>query len=286
MDEKRAAVFFLKIIPKLSVGIDPVNDFSLSFDWHELKKQSDEILDLPEMLAKNKACKFIICLDEFQNLATFKGFHILEKKMRASWQRQGSVTYCICGSKCHMMSEIFNKPSNPFYRFGDIISLPKIERDEWVRFIKSGFRKTGKTVDGRLAEKIPELMKNHSWYVQQLAHYTWNLTEKEAGINQIHKALQELINANSPLYQKEIEGISPTQLNLLKAISKGEKQLTGAGVMQKYLLGTPNNVLKNKNILVNADLIHQDDNKYEFLDPAFDLWFRKEFFGIPINSIV
>lgn len=30
--------FFKKLIPKLSLGIDPTTDFSLSFDWHELKK--------------------------------------------------------------------------------------------------------------------------------------------------------------------------------------------------------------------------------------------------------
>ena len=74
----------------------------------------------------------IICLDEFQNLAFFKDFENFEKKLRATWQRQKSVTYCLYGSHKHMMTEIFNNPSKPFYRFGDIMLLQKIETNKNV----------------------------------------------------------------------------------------------------------------------------------------------------------
>jgi hypothetical protein len=208
-----------------------------------------------------------------------KGYADLEKKMRATWQRQKSVTYCLYGSMRHMMADIFNNPSKPFYRFGDIMVLPKIETREWVKFICSGFAGSGKEIAEADAEKIPVLMKNHSWYVQQMAHYTWNITQKKAGVKEINKALEELIQAGIPLYQKEIESISATQLNLLKAIAKGEVQFTSATVMQRYFLGTPNNVQKNKKILISHDIIHELNGVCEFLDPAFELWFRKQYFN-------
>ena len=119
--------FFKKLIPKLSVGIDPTTDFNLSFDWLELKKNNEEVLNLPETIGKKRGIKFIICLDEFQNLAAFNNYQIFEKKLRANWQRHNSVTYCLYGSKRHMMTEIFNNPSKPFYRFGDIMLLQKID---------------------------------------------------------------------------------------------------------------------------------------------------------------
>ena len=124
-------------------------------------------------------------------------------------------------------------------------------------------------------------MKNHSWYVQQLAHYTWNLTNKKASILEINAALNELIYANSPLYQKESESISHTQLNLLKAVVNGETKFTSTSVMNKYHLGTPRNVSKNKTVLINNDIIHEINNKFEFVDPAFELWFKKQFFNQP-----
>lgn len=268
---------FKKLIPKLSVGIDPNTDFSLSFDWNELKKNSDEVLNLPETIAKSKDIKFIICLDEFQNLSSFNDYLAFEKKLRAYWQRHKSVTYCLYGSKRHMMADIFNNPAKPFYRFGDIMLLQKIETKKWITFICKGFADTEKYIDENTAEIIPSLMKNHSWYVQQLAHYIWNLSDPRATITEVNSALRELINANSPLYQKETESISHTQLNLLKAIVKGETQFTSAAVMQRHALGTPRNVSKNKTILINSDIIHEVNGVFEFVDPAFELWFKKQY---------
>jgi AAA+ ATPase superfamily predicted ATPase len=270
---------FKQLVPKLSVGVDPSSDFSLSFDWEELKRHKDEILNLPEVIAQKKNIRFVVCLDEFQNLATFPDYEGLEKKMRAIWQRQKKVCYCLYGSKRHMMTEIFNNTSKPFYRFGDIILLQKISGEDWYQFILESFESTGKTISEEMARKIPQLMKDHSWYVQQLAHYTWQKTEKNAKMEEVAEALNELIQANSPLYQKEVENISGTQLNLLKAISKGAKQLTAAKTMQEYKLGTPRNVSKNKNILINEDIIHETSNGFEFLDPAFELWFKKIYFN-------
>ncbi len=271
--------FFKNLVPRLSIGIEPNNDFSLSFDWKELDKYTDEVLNLPEIIAQKKDVRFVICLDEFQNLASFTGYLNLEKKMRACWQRQRRVTYCLYGSKRHLLADIFNNPSKAFYRFGDMMLLPKIETKKWVTFISKSFATSGKLIDKADAEVIPRLMKNHSWYVQQLAHYTWNLTKKKAGKPEIEAALNELLQANTPFYQKEIESISHTQLNLLKAVVRGESRFTSANVMQNYHLGTPRNVSKNKAILIQNDLIDEVNGLFEFLDPAFELWFRKQFFN-------
>jgi len=273
--------FFKRIIPIINVGLDPVTDFSISFDWAELKKYSDEILNLPEVIAIEKDFKMIICLDEFQNLAGFSDFENFEKKMRAVWQRQKNVTYCLYGSKRHMMTDIFNSPSKPFYRFGDIMMLPKIETVKWTNFIVKSFKSSGKQIDESVAAIIPMLMKNHSWYVQQLSHYTWNLTDIHATISEVEAGFIELIQANSPLYQNEIENLSTTQLNLLKAVAKGEYQFSSVAVMTAYKIGTPRNVSKNKTLLINNDIIQEVGGKYEFLDPAFEIWFKKQFFNTP-----
>ena len=126
-------------------------------------------------------------------------------------------------------------------------------------------------------------MQCHSWYTQQLAHYTWNLTQKKASKTEINTALNELIYANAPLYQKEIEILSNTQLNLLKAVAKNETQFTSAATMQNFQLGTPRNVSKNKTLLINNDLIQEINGKFEFVDPAFYLWFKQQFFNQSYN---
>lgn len=274
---KSGKELFKQLIPRISMGIDPLNDFSISFNLKELKKHKDEILNLPELIATKKQMNFIICLDEFQNLANYSGYDLFEKRMRANWQRQKKVTYCLYGSKKHMMTDIFNNPSKPFYRFGDTLVLKKISLQNWVEFIINGFKRTGKDISKKDATLIPKLMKNHSWYTQQFSHYIWQKTENKVTKNEIITALEELIYANTPLYQKDIESISNTQLNLLKAIVNKEKQFTSNAVMQKYNLGTPQNVIKNKKKLIKIDIIDEVDGCYELLDPAFELWFLKQF---------
>lgn len=276
---KAAKEFFSRLVPQITLGIDPRTDFRIGFNWTELKKYPDEVLNLPERIAVKQGKQCIICLDEFQNLASFSGFSDFEKKMRSVWQRQKNVTYCLYGSKRHMMTEIFNNASKPFYRFGDIMLLQKIPRKNWIGFIVQGFKKSGKSISAEMAEKIPLLMNDHSWYVQQLAHYTWQKTEKVADNEELSAALTELINANSPLYQKEIESISVTQLNFLKAVACNETRLTSAAVMQKYRLGTPRNVQKNRKVLIESDIIDLEEGRYAFMDPAFELWFRMQYFG-------
>lgn len=269
---------FQAIIPKISMGLDPQSDFSLSFDIQELEKHRDEILNLPEVIAEKKGLRLIVCLDEFQNLAYFDNYTELEKNMRAVWQRQKRVTYCLYGSKRNMMTEIFNHSSKPFYRFGDLMMLQKISGEAWTSYIISSFEDTGKKIEEKQAGEIALKMKNHSWYVQQLAHYTWTRTSKSVNSKILSEALEELISANIPFYQREVEGLSRTQINLLKAVSAGVTRLTGQEAMSKFALGTPRNVLKNKQSLMESDILDESKEEgYTFLDPAFELWFRRTF---------
>ncbi len=276
--------FFKAIIPKFQFSADAESEFSLSFEYESLKKTPSEILNLPEKIAEKKKLKFIIAIDEFQNMADYEQFPKFEKKLRAEWQNHKNVTYCLYGSQNHMMTEIFNKPTKAFYRFGDIILLPKIKKEKWIPFIVNAFKKTGKSIGEKNAGLICDLMKNHSWYVQQLSHYTWNRTHKKTSKKELQLALAELINGNSPLYEKEIEICSKTQVNLIKAIVKNQKHFSSVKVMKDFKLGTSNNVSKNLKKFRENGTIEKIDNKYELLDPAFEIWFKKQFFNVKIES--
>ncbi len=258
---------------------------SLSFDKAELKEYGDEILDLPEKIAVKKGIKIIVCIDEFQDLTSFGNYEELEKKMRAVWQRHKHVTYCLYGSKRHMMSDIFSNVLKPFYRFGDIMMLGKIPRVEWVKFICKSFSSTSKVISKEYASYIADLMQNHSWYVQQFASYVWYKTNDVVSKDIVIDAINELVSANIPFFIRELEVLSVTQLNFLKAVAGGESMLSSKDVMIKYNLGTSPNVAKNKTILIQRDILNFEGGKYEFLDPVFELWFKKRFFNIDFDEI-
>jgi hypothetical protein len=208
---------------------------------------------------------------------------MIEKKMRAAWQTHKHVSYCLYGSKNHMMADIFDNPSKPFYRFGDIILLNKIKKEKWIRYIQSSFESTKKIIKTEYASLIADLMKCHSWYVQQFSNYAWNRTKDEVSEIILLKALEELINGNSPLYEKEVEFCSKTQVNLLKAIIQKEKKLHSVKIMKAYKLGTSNNVRKNLIKLAEKGIINKIDKEYELLDPAFEIWFKRLYFKVKLK---
>ena len=278
--------FLRKIVPRFSIGIEENSELSLSFDWEDLSKHSDEILNLPELIAIKKGVKIIICLDEFQDITSFSDYPAFEKKMRAVWQRQSNVTYCIYGSKRHMMTDVFNNSSKPFYRFGDIIFLEKIPREKWMDFILNAFKRTNKVIEPRCAALIADIMNNHSWYVQQFANYVWTKSNGDVTDDIMRCALDEIVVSNKPLFQREIDFMSITQLNFIKAVAMGEKSMFAQAVMIKYHMGTSGNVRKNRIVLTEKDIISFENGVYEFLDPVFELWFKKMFFNLDYLSLI
>jgi AAA+ ATPase superfamily predicted ATPase len=270
-----AKTFFKRILPKITVGVDPAQEFSVSFDLKEVEKHKDEILNLPEQIAQKQQIQLIICIDEFQNIHYFPEAESFEKLLRSYWQHHQHVSYCLYGSKRTLMAEIFNKQNRAFYRFGDVMMLDKIATEHWLPFIVEKFEQTGKAITPALAEKMVALMKNHPYYIQQLSHYVWENTPKTATPAILKKTVMRMLEINYAMYQREVEALSNTQVNLLKAIADGVTQLTALKTLQEYRVGTPRNVSKNIKILEREDFIEKVNKKPIFLDPAFELWFCK-----------
>lgn len=177
---ENAKLFLSRISPRISLGPDPMSDFSISLELNPKSDDIDEILQLPEKIAQKKGINIVVCIDEFQQIAEFKDSKTFQKRLRSVWQLQKSVSYCLFGSKMHLMNELFEKRNLPFYKFGDAVYLPKISISDWVEYICGRFEATGKHVSKELAEKICRTVDNHSSYVQQLAWLVWIQTKEVA----------------------------------------------------------------------------------------------------------
>ena len=110
-------------------------NFSIALEYNRANTVTEDILQLPETIAKQKGIKIVICIDEFQQIADFPDSITFQKKLRSVWQLQSNVSYCLYGSKKHMMEKMFQSQSHPFYRFGDLFYLDKISETDWVEYI-------------------------------------------------------------------------------------------------------------------------------------------------------
>ena len=275
-----AKKFLSKMIPKISFSPDNMQEISLAMDWQELKRDPSEVLDLGEKIAKEKGLKLIICLDEFQGIADYKNSKAFQKRLRSRWQKHQNVTYCLYGSKRHMMMDIFTKQSMPFYKFGDLIFLEKIAKEDWVPFIQKHFVNTKKKIGAEEAGLIADLVECHPYYVQQLAQLSWLRTKTSCKKSVIYESHDSLMMQLSLLFQNMISDLTITQLNFLKAFVSGETKLSSKAVLNKYEIGTSANISRIKQALANKEILDLFANQTTFTDPVFKYWLMKYHFKI------
>jgi hypothetical protein len=270
--------FFKQLMPVFNISPDPNNDLTISLNWEEVKKNPAEILNLAESICKARNIKMVICMDEFQNISFYEDPLAFQKKLRAHWQHHRQVSYCLFGSRRHMLMEFFTKPSMPFYKFGDLIFLEKISERYWIPFIQQRFQDTGKKINEKQAGNIAAVMENHPYFVQQLAQQVWLLAEKNVTEEIAETAIRQLLEQHHFLFQREVDQLTIPQINFLQALLKGVEKFTAAENLKQYRLGTAGNIKRIREALESKEIIDSAAGKLEILDPLFRLWLERVYF--------
>jgi AAA+ ATPase superfamily predicted ATPase len=273
--------FMKKLLPKVSFSPDSIQEVSLGFDWGSFDKNNSEILDLAENIAAEKGIKIVVCVDEFQNIAGFTDALAFQKALRSRWQKHQNVSYCLYGSKRHMMMDIFTSASMPFYKFGDIMFLEKIAEGKWIPFIQTKFEETGKKINEKEAAYIAQLVENHPYYVQQLSQLSWLRTIGTCKRASIDESFDSLMLQFSLLFQNITDSLSYTQINFMHALISGKEKLSSKEVLDKYNLGSSANIAQLKKALANREIIDIVGPQIEFTDPVYKAWLQKYYFRRP-----
>ena len=278
MDE--AKDFLTRLTPKIHFPVDGTNEISVSLGITPETHSAEDVLNMVEMIAKRKNRHIVVCIDEFQQVGEFGNTQSVQAKLRSVWQHHHYTSYCLFGSKQHMMSKIFLHRSMPFYQFGDLMWLQKIPKSDWTDYIISHFEHAGRHISEPMVSKICETVDLYPSYVQHLSSIILNLTPQgeEATEEMLPSAIKELISTNEALYMQQVEPLSGYQMNLLRAIVAGihsgyhEKK-----VRKEFDLGTPSNMVRLRDALIERDIIYSEMRSLYITDPVFSLWFRQRF---------
>ena len=268
-----------RVSPRFTLGTAGIADFAVSLQLDDIRRSADEILDLPELLAKKRQIKLTICIDEFQQLLRFENATDFQHSLRASWQHHKSVGYCLYGSQKSLMSSIFQDYKNPFYQFGDVMFLDKIGAQHWIPFIMHAFQRTKKRIKEEDAQRICTLMDNHSHYVQYLSHLVWIRTKTSANTDLIYNALGDLFRQHVLYFEDIMRDLATKQINYLHALSAGEKNPSSAEVIVRYDLGASSTATKSKQALMQKEILDQQGGTITFVNPVFALWLKDVYFN-------
>ncbi len=271
--------FMRRWVPRISFSPDAQQEISFGLDWNEVKKEPAEILEMAEAIAIRKDLHIVVCIDEFQNIGFYDDPVAFQKTLRAAWQKQSRVSYCLYGSKRHMLMDVFASPSMPFYKFGDLIFLEKISRVHWGPFIQNRFKTTKKSITRAQAERIATTVDLHPYYVQQLAQICWLRTEKKVEDATIDEATEHLVLQLSMLFQGITEGLTTSQVNFLMALTDGVERLSAAETLREYGLGSSAHIAVIKKALMQKEIIDDQGGVIDFLDPVYRLWLRRYYFS-------
>ncbi|WP_278695045.1 AAA family ATPase [Prevotella nigrescens] len=276
---EEAKDFLYRLTPKISFSPEPNSDFSVSLGITPKTHTPEEVLQMAETIAIKRKKRIVICIDEFQQIGEMANSKQIQARLRTVWQHQKHVSYCLFGSKHHLMSSIFLHRSMPFFQFGDTISLNKIATEDWVEYIVSHFADGKRTISHALAEEICKFTENYSAYVQQLAWLVFTLKEEGETVTEddVRQAENDLLATNDILFMQMIEPLSEFQLNFLRAIASGIKKDFGLSeVREEYNLGSYSNITRLKTALLERDLIEKKETELVITDPIFAKWLKRK----------
>ena len=272
-----AKEFIMSIVPKVVYSPEPNTEFALSLGINPSANTPEEILNLPERIAMKRGIEIVVCIDEFQQIGEMPDSLTVQKTLRSVWQHHKHTSYCLFGSKQHMMKNLFQSRKMPFYQFGDMFFIKRIPTEKWVPFIVSRFAESGKTISAEQAQTVCKAVDNYSSYVQQLA---WNVFAVSGSVvtdQDIKDGFEATMAQSVSLFVEQTANLTSYQLNLIRAICQGYHQDFGSKeVTSKFGLGTKSNLPKLKKALVEREIIEITETGCYIADPLFERWFITE----------
>lgn len=268
------------LLSRFSFGVnaspDPTGEVSIKLELSPRERSMEDLLQLPENIARKKGLRVVVCIDEFQQIGSFSDSLQFQTELRSIWQHHELVSYCLFGSRKHMMEALFDDTSKPFYKFGDIIYLQRIPMEYWEKYITGKFKQEGRKITLKQVEWLVTQVDGNSSYVQQLAWYVFLRTEKETDETSLREALRELVIQCSDVFEAKTEGLTAYQMNFLRAVADG----TGNGfssnqIIKRYNLGSSANVATIMKSLIEKDLIQRENKKIFLTDPLMGLWLKR-----------
>lgn len=253
-----------------SVTGEPVFDIGLG-SIEQPQTTIDEIFAYLE--AADKPC--IVAIDEFQQITNYSEKNV-EALLRTKIQQCKQTLFIFSGSRRHLMSQMFNSPSKPFYQSVITTDLKPLDKKNYTDFACRLFKEYGKAISKALVEQIYDDYEGVTWYTQMLLNELFALTEKGGTCNAEYYSIakRNVIQTQESSYKDTLANISAKQKPVLFAIAKEGKaiNMTSAKFLKDNGLSSSSSVQSALKGLLEKDIITRTENGYRVYDYFFAEW--------------
>lgn len=256
-----------RIIPTLL--LNPVsNDMEISFQ----AKGSDlplleDVLNLLDNIS-SPTQRTIVILDEFQDIMRLGNG--IDRKLRSIMQLHQNINYVMLGSQESMMREIFEKKKSPFYHFGLLFLLNKIDTKHFKTYLISGLKQVCDDPDA-IADEIVKFTDGHPYYTQQLAYNTWNILNQKLERNQpVEQAVEETIQIHDSDYERLWASFNNTDKRTMTSLA--QQPGSRSPLSKNSNIGPPSTVFSSLKRLMQNGSVLKTEKGYELDDPFYKQW--------------
>lgn len=268
---------FFQIISSFRIGFkldsmtgEPSFDLGLG-DIQAPQTSLDEIFAYIE--EADKPC--IIAIDEFQQICEYAEKNV-EALLRTKIQMCHHAQFIFSGSKRHVMSNMFNTPSKPFYQSTISMGLEPIPILTYISFATNLFEERDKHIDKEVIEAIWTQYDGYTWFVQMMMNELYALTPsgKTCTTMMIDEARRNVIMSQEQSYKDMMANLPPKQKIVLQAIAREgiAQNITSAKFIKKYNLNSASSVQSAVKMLLKNDIVTQTNNEYKIYNFFFSEW--------------
>ena len=273
---------FFSFIKSLRVGfkLDSLSgDSSFDISIGDIQYPEKTIRELFEYLEQlDKPC--ILAIDEFQQIREYPE-KTTEAFVRTLVQQCSRSSFIFCGSKRHMMTDIFYSPSKPFFQSVINHTLYPIPMETYVEFAGRMFAEKGKMIDRFTVQLVYNMFQGCTWYMQMIMNELFAIMDKETvcTAEYIDIAWENIVMAQEDRFKSIMHSLAPKQKQVLLAIAKDRavEGITAAEFIKKHNLVSASSVQAALKPLLKNDIVVNEDGKYRIYDYFFAEYLAREY---------
>jgi hypothetical protein len=218
----------------------------------------------------------LFAIDEFQEIKKYGNEVPFEGKLRSLAQQSNNIVFLFSGSEHHLLNEIFNKYNMPFYQSTRMVSIGKIKRKDYHKFIAGKFKKGKKEIKPEIINHILEISHLHTYYVQAIANFLYSQEATPSSISEFDILYREFILEKSVFYSELPEQLTKQQFSLLKGIAKSGvvENPHSADFMGISKIRSSSSMYRAVNSLLDKQLIIKEEGKLRMYDVFLEHYLR------------
>lgn len=201
----------------------------------------------------------VMAIDEFQQIREYPEQN-MEALLRTYIQQMHNLTFIFCGSKKHLMTDIFTNEKKPFYSSTTFVSLGKISEESYSPFIRQLMNRGQRSITDEALQFILDWTRRHTYFTQQLCHTVYANGDSIIGIEEVKNACQQIMKQGEAVWLQYRQMLTDKQWDYLIAVAKDGsiQQITSSEFLKRHKIGTPSVSRRLADALCEKGLLNDD----------------------------